>query len=297
MRLPSRPPGGRLTLGIYYQDQHVTLHHGDAIATAKALPASSVNAIVTSPPYFGLRDYGEDGQLGAESTIEQYVGNLVTLFAELRRALANDGTLWLNLGDSYARGFGGGSPGKKSASNAGSYQGRAPGKKPAGLNGKDLIGIPWRVALALQADGWILRADIVWDKTNAMPESVKDRPTKAHEYVFMFAKKPAYYYNSAAVKEPSADGKLRNKRTVWSLPTKPFAGAHFATFPPDLVKPCILASTMPGGTVLDPFSGSGTTGMVALEHDRNYIGFDINAEYLKLSLETRLSVTVLEGVA
>lgn len=273
---------------VYYQDDSVTLYHGDSIALAPSVRDGSVNSIITSPPYYGLRDYGEDGQLGAEATPEQYVANLVTLFRELRTKLADDGTLWLNLGDSYARGFGGGSPGKKSASNAGSYQGRTPGKKPAGLNGKDLIGIPWRVALALQADGWILRADIVWDKTNAMPESVRDRPTKSHEYLFMFAKKPAYYYDAAAVREPSMDGKMRNKRTVWSLPTKPFPGAHFATFPPDLVRPCILASTKPGGTILDPFSGSGTTGMVAVEHDRKYVGFDLNADYLKLSLETRL---------
>lgn len=273
----------------YYQDDAITLLHGDSIALASELADGSINSIITSPPYYGLRDYGEDGQLGAETTPEQYVANLIKLFRELRSKLADDGTLWLNLGDSYARGFGGGSPGKKSASNAGSYQGRMPGKKPAGLNGKDLIGIPWRVALALQADGWILRADIIWDKTNAMPESVKDRPTKAHEYVFMFAKKPAYYYDSGSIKEPSVDGKMRNKRTVWSLPTKPFPGAHFATFPPDLVKPCILASTKAGGTVLDPFSGSGTTGMVAIEHGRNYVGFDLNEDYLKLSLDTRLA--------
>jgi DNA modification methylase len=257
------------------------------------MPSHSVTSIITSPPYFGLRDYGEDGQLGAEATVEQYVGNLVTLFRELRRVLADAGTLWLNLGDSYARGFGGGSPGKKSASNAGSYQGRTPGKKPAGLNGKDLIGIPWRVALALQADGWILRSDIVWNKTNAMPESVADRPTKAHEYVFMFAKSPTYYYDAFAVKEIGADGKPRNKRTVWSLPTQPFTGAHFATFPPALVEPCILASTPPSGVVLDPFSGSGTTGMVARNLGRSYVGIDLNADYLKLSLETRLQNAAL----
>lgn len=273
---------------IYYQDQHVTLHHGDSIKTASELHTASVNSIITSPPYYGLRDYGEDGQLGAESTVEQYVANLVALFRELRRVLADDGTLWLNLGDSYARGFGGGSPGKKSASNAGSYQGRVPGKKPAGLNGKDLIGIPWRVALALQADGWILRSDIVWDKTNAMPESVTDRPTKAHEYVFLFAKSPKYYYDAKAVKEQGIDGKERNKRTVWSLPTQPFPGAHFATFPPALVEPCILASTQEGGTVLDPFSGSGTTGMVAKANGRQYVGVDLNADYLEMSINTRL---------
>jgi DNA modification methylase len=281
-------------MSIYYQDEAITLHHGDAIATAGELAPRSVNSIITSPPYYGLRDYGEDGQLGAEATVEQYVGNLVTLFRELREALADDGTLWLNLGDSYARGFGGGSPGKKSASNAGSYKDRSPGKKPAGLNGKDLIGIPWRVALALQADGWILRSDIVWDKTNAMPESVTDRPTKAHEYVFLFAKSPKYYYDAKAVKEAGADGKERNKRTVWSLPTKPFPGAHFATFPPALVEPCILAGTAKGGVVLDPFSGSGTTGMVALANGRSYVGIDLNAEYLKLSLETRFRTDALD---
>lgn len=280
-------------MSSYYEDEHITLHHGDSIAVAASMPSLSVNSIITSPPYYGLRDYGADGQLGAEATIDQYVGNLVTLFRELRRVLANDGTLWLNLGDSYARGFGGGSPGKKSASNAGSYQGRTPGKKPAGLNGKDLIGIPWRVALALQADGWILRSDIVWDKTNAMPESVTDRPTKAHEYVFLFAKSPKYYYDAHAVKDAGIDGKPRNKRTVWSIPTQPFPGAHFATFPPALVKPCVLASTKRGGVVLDPFSGSGTTGMVAKGLGRKYVGIDLNDGYLKLSLETRLQNVAL----
>lgn len=275
-------------MSIYYEDDSVTLLHGDALAQARKLPDQSVDCIVTSPPYYGLRDYGNAGQIGSEETIEDYVLALVSTFRELRRALADNGTLWLNLGDSYARGFGGGSPGKKSASNVGSYAGRPLGKKPKGLNGKDLIGIPWKVAFALQSDGWILRSDIVWDKTNAMPESVRDRPSKAHEYLFMLTKNPRYYYDAVSIKEESRSGKLRNKRTVWSLPTKPFSGAHFATFPPALVEPCILAGTAQGGTVLDPFSGSGTTGMVATALGRKYIGIDINAEYLKMSLETRL---------
>jgi site-specific DNA-methyltransferase (cytosine-N4-specific) len=280
-------------MSLYYQDETITLHHGKAVEVARKLETGSVDCIVTSPPYYGLRDYGTDGQIGAEETPDDYIASLVSTFRELRRLLTNDGTLWLNLGDSYARGFGGGSPGKKSASNAGSYRGRSSGKKPAGLNGKDLMGIPWRVALALQADGWILRSDIVWDKTNAMPESVTDRPTKAHEYVFLFAKSPKYHYDAQAVKEAGADGKPRNKRTVWSLPTQPFAGAHFATFPPALVEPCILAGCKPGGKVLDPFSGSGTTGMVARNLGRRYVGIDLNVDYLKLSLETRLQGQVL----
>lgn len=278
----------------YYEDGSVELHHGDALLVAKSLPDESVNCIVTSPPYYGLRDYDAEGQIGAEETIDAYVASLVATFRECRRVLADDGTLWLNLGDSYARGFGGGSPGKKSATNLGSYVGRPLGKKPAGLNGKDLIGVPWRVAFALQADGWILRSDIVWDKTNAMPESVKDRPNKAHEYLFMFAKSAKYHYDADAVKEPTKSGDLRNLRTVWSLPTQPFKGAHFATFPPALVTPCLLAGSKAGGTVLDPFSGSGTTGMVAKSLGRKYVGIDLNRDYLDISLSTRLATDALD---
>ncbi len=345
---------------LHYSDDVLALHHGDAAIVAAYLPATSVQTIVTSPPYFGLRDYGEDGQIGAEASVAEYVASLVALFHELRRVLADDGTLWLNLGDSYG-------------------------------SGKQLLGVPWRVAFALQDDGWILRSDIVWAKPSPMPENVKDRPTKAHEYLFLFAKKPRYFYDADAIKEtgtglPAGNGFARperrsgglaggsaerwlpgdraqsrralelaaqhgltdahmtairavgmndagkakvtqsgngkndpemqrladeaktalggyyreflfggtvNKRDVWTVPPKPFPEAHFATYPPELIRPCILAGSRPGDTVLDPFSGSGTTGMVATHEGRKYVGIDLNADYLDLSLRTRFAEPTL----
>lgn len=284
---------------------------------------------VTSPPYFGLRDYGHPGQLGLESTVEEYVANLVTVFRLVRELLADDGVLWLNLGDSYAANR--------------SYQ------VPDGLKNKDLIGIPWRVALALQADGWYLRQDIIWHKPNPMPESVTDRCTKSHEYLFMLTKNARYYFDSEAIKEPitdssairllqkveeqtgsdrvpgktngnmkavgrkpfdpsmagggtsyvghsgyfKADGTCmvrptRNKRSVWTISTKPYKGAHFATFPPELVEPCVLAGSRPGDLVFDPFLGSGTTVMVAARHGRRWVGCELNEEYGPLQEERLL---------
>ena len=337
------------------------------------LPAASIQCCVTSPPYWGLRDYGtakwEDGdpkcehkrdhfgsnpsekqlsnsgsaegharlvystvcgkcgakrvdsQLGLEETPEEYVDKMVLVFREVRRVLRNDGTLWLNLGDSYA--------GNNSRA---SNNGRAGFGIPregvfertgAGLKSKDLVGIPWRVAFALQADGWYLRQDIIWHKPNPMPESVTDRCTKAHEYIFLLTKSARYYYDAGAIAEASSgltggrfgaggeevgrlrqdaarprpvDDGTRNKRSVWTVTTKPFRGAHFATFPPDLIEPCILAGSAADTLVLDPFSGAGTTGVVAMRHGRRYIGIELNADYLEMSRKRiqgeRNSITV-----
>lgn len=261
---------------------------GDCLEKLKELPDCSVHCCVTSPPYFGLRDYGVDGQIGLEETPALYVERLVTVFREVRRVLRDDGTLWLNLGDSYAGG-GGFSPnspsnlnGSKQTTHAGSIKGTI--GVPTGLKPKDLIGIPWRVAFALQADGWYLRQDIIWHKPNPMPESVKDRCTKAHEYVFLLSKSQKYYFDSEAMQELSANGsETRNRRSVWTVATKPYKGAHFATYPPELIRPCIQAGCPPQGTALDPFGGSGTTAQVALEEGRNAIICELNPEYLALA--------------
>ena len=253
---------------------------GDCITGMKTMPADSVDCCITSPPYWGLRDYGHGDQLGLEPTPEAYVQNMVEVFREVHRVLKPTGTLWLNLGDSYA------------------------GKK-------QLQGIPWRVAFALQADGWYLRQDIIWHKPNPMPESVTDRCTKAHEYLFLLSKSERYFYDHEAVKEPvlnpgkprkfrdakdnssstmrNDNGRLyipkadRNKRDVWTIPTKPFKGAHFAVMPEALVEPCILAGCPSGGLVLDPFTGSGTVGAVAVRHGRNFMGTELNPEYINIA--------------
>jgi len=288
---------------------------GDVLENLSYLDDESVRCAVTSPPYFGLRDYGTDGQIGLEKTPNEYVEKIVAVFREVRRVLKKDGTLWLNLGDSYIAQKTG-SPGKggqflqggrktqKVASNR-------PTKKAQGLKPKDLIGIPWRVAFALQADGWYLRQDIIWHKPNPMPESVRDRCTKSHEYLFLMSKSSKYYFDHEAIKEPSAqpnrkradkmggnkyqkgvkhsDGsvftgsKTRNRRDVWSITTKPFKGAHFAVFPEDLVEPCILAGSQKGDIVLDPFLGSGTVGVVARRHERMFIGVELNPEYAEIA--------------
>jgi len=309
---------------------------GDCIAGMKTLEACSINCCVTSPPYWGLRDYGHDGQIGLEETPEAYVARMVDVFREVRRVLRDDGTLWLNLGDSYARTGGwasndgldgckrGESGRAKTNCNNGSGQ-----KCPATLKEKDLIGIPWRVAFALQADGWWLRQDIIWHKPNPMPESVTDRCTKAHEYVFLLTKSERYFYDPEAIKEQaksSSEGirfgrnkygedesafhatksgnvskeyKKANKRSVWTVSTKPYSGAHFAVMPPDLVDPCIKAGCPEGGTVLDPFAGSGTTLAVAAGLGRNAIGCELNQNYIKLAesriAEARQSVALFEA--
>lgn len=296
---------------------------GDCLDNLRRLPAQSVHTCVTSPPYFGLRDYGVDGQIGLEDTPEAFVDRLVKVFCEVRRVLRDGGTLWVNLGDSYA----GSGKGKRTGGTLENWQngGRRnhdvnePVRKRTGA-AKQLLGIPWRVAFALQEDGWCLRQDIIWHKPNPMPESVRDRCTKAHEYIFMFSKQSKYYFDHDAMREPavsnhragnkthkytdlyeaeqdrsqrhrtkaglkalaSVNWKTRNRRSVWTVGSKPFKGAHFATFPPDLIEPCILAGCPEGGAVLDPFGGSGTTAGVAVKNQRRAILCELNPDYAKL---------------
>lgn len=333
---------------------------GNVLETLKDVPPCSVQCVVTSPPYYGLRDYGVEGQIGLEETPELYIENLVAVFRECHRVLKDDGTLWLNLGDSYWGGKGqsahGGSEKQRARfernesinreyQEVGRHGWTAPkdGKHPV-IKPKDLIGIPWLVAFALRADGWWLRSDIVWNKPNPMPESVEDRPTRSHEYIFLMSKSATYYYDHEAIKEPLSSASIqrlsqptfdkqtggakdyqngtnknrsarralvnlkgramppqvaddperwanltgRNKRDVWTVTTKPYKEAHFATFPPDLIEPCILAGSKEGDTVLDPFNGSGTTGEVSIMHNRLYIGCEINPDYVRLT-KRRLS--------
>jgi hypothetical protein len=314
---------------------------GDCIEGMRTLPDASVHCCVTSPPYWGLRDYGHEGQIGLESTPDAYVARMVEVFREVRRVLRDDGTCWVNLGDSYA---GGGGFCPTSPSNLAGAKQTTQGSKPGGIKphgtikAKDLVGIPWRVAFALQADGWWLRQDIIWHKPNPMPESVRDRCTKAHEYLFLLTKSERYYYDADAVSEAIAcvrgpgnkkplkgveeDGEKhrtraglhkaaerwreegppesRNRRSVWTVTTKPYGGAHFAVMPSDLVEPCIKAGCPEGGTVLDPFAGSGTTLAVAAELGRSAIGCELNPEYIALAerriKDARSSVALFEGV-
>jgi DNA modification methylase len=317
----------------YYADDWLTVYHGDSCAVMAEMPAESVHCVVTSPPYWGLRDYGTPGQLGLEATPEAYVESMVAVFREVRRVLRSDGTVWLNLGDSYANagqsglnnnGGGTSTLGPKrdglGDDNKAWTRTRPPQTVPFGLKPKDLVGIPWRVAFALQADGWYLRSDIIWSKPNPMPESVTDRPTKAHEYLFLLSKSPKYYFDADAVRETadpasakryesaffvgpkhesggySATGAThtaglksfdggRNIRSVWTIATAPYPGAHFATFPPKLVEPCIKAGSPEGGVVLDPFAGSGTTGMVAQSLSRRAVLIDLSMDYLGQLME------------
>ena len=336
------------------------IHVGDCLQVMRTLEAGSVQTCVTSPPYFGLRDYGVDGQIGLESTPEAFVERLVEVFREVRRLLRDDGTLWLNLGDSYAGSGRGGNPTADSSTLQGSQEnhaqsmvkrsrrdvsgsqrdncpsvrgsrlpaglheaqrqsgaiGRAWVPPPAGLKQKDLIGIPWMVAFALRADGWYLRQDIIWAKPNPMPESVRDRCTKAHEYLFLLSKSERYYFDGEGIAEPAVEprgpgnvnpmpalpgeregenrnlrGSLhkigaretRNKRSVWNVATQPFKEAHFATFPPALIEPCILAGSRPGDLVLDPFMGAGTTAVVASSLGRRYVGAELNPDYARIA--------------
>ena len=341
---------------------------GDVRETLRTLEAGSVQTCVTSPPYFGLRDYGVSGQIGLEPTPTEYVGQMVSVFREVRRVLREDGTLWLNLGDSYAANRSYQVPSTKGGHKHSDSQ-AAGGKAssvPDGLKPKDLIGIPWRVAFALQTDGWYLRQDIIWHKPNPMPESVRDRCTKAHEYVFLLSKSERYYWDAEAMQEPATSTKkdllrakvtgrgeqaaskaylgspqrdksggfpakrskrdsfkrdgskraevipgqsvgthrpdrdeseydvfTRNRRSVWTVATRPYKGAHFATFPPALIEPCILAGAPFNGLVLDPFTGSGTTAAVALQHGRRFIGCELNPDYIKLA-EARIAAAEAE---
>jgi DNA modification methylase len=326
---------------------------GDALTILRERFADeSVQCCVTSPPYWGLRDYGCEGQLGLEATLELYVAKMVEVFREVKRVLRKDGTLWLNLGDSYGHGTSAERMDSKNGA-VGGWQSEGNRIQRNGVKAKDLVGIPWRVAFALQADGWYLRSDIIWAKPNPMPESVTDRPTKAHEYLFLLAKSERYYYDADAIKEPGVAGVMeyktpdgwdsstgngghgsfhkngrekgfkksdeqrghgrrhagfndrwdameksdqcsgmRNKRTVWTIATQPYAEAHFATFPTKLIEPCILAGCPVGGLVLDPFCGSGTTMMVAQQLGRQGIGIELNADYIAMAQE-RCKQTVL----
>lgn len=259
---------------IYLHDS--CIFEGDALRVLARLPSNSIQAVVTSPPYWGMRDYKISGQLGLEESLPQFLNRLVAVFSEIKRILKDDGTLWLNIGDGYTSGNRGWrAPDKKNAARAMSVR----PDTPVGLKPKDLMGIPWRLAFRLQEDGWYLRSDIVWHKPNAMPESVKDRPTRAHEYVFLLSKNERYYYDHKAVLE----GNGRNRRSVWSINTQPIPNNHFATFPPSLIYPCILASTRPGDFVLDPFFGSGTVGVVCEELERRYVGIELHPEYIELA--------------
>lgn len=319
--------------------------NGDALAVLRALPSESVQCCVTSPPYFGLRDYGVDGQIGLEESPEAYISNLVAVFREVRRVLADDGTLWLNMGDSYA--------GPKPAGGADKagfnerYFGRPSGtdkqadtaatkpafRTPDGYKPKDPLGIPWMLAFALRADGWFLRSAIVWHKPNPMPESVRDRPTSAYEHVFLLTNNARYFYDAEAISEPFADERMgasgakalpysagsgrrdtlaqdgraglgaspsvnyRNARNVWTIATKPYSGAHFATMPPNLAERCIKAGSRPGDTVLDPFGGAGTTALAAKNLGRSAVIIELNRAYCRLA-RRRLGIsTILDHFA
>lgn len=323
----------------------VELLEGNALEVLKGLPDCSVQCCVTSPPYYGLRDYGVDGQIGLEDTPEAYIEKLVAVFREVRRVLKDDGTFWLVIGDSYW-----GGKGKSAQAWSTEHQDRdtlqkaqhqitgmgetrpTDGKHPV-IKAKDLIGIPWMAAFALRADGWYLRQDVIWYKPNPMPESVKDRCTKAHEYIFLLTKRKRYYYDAMAIQEPAAyDGRkdeqfkgaiksyngvmpggkpqsfaqrgherwqkdenglrVRNKRDVWTVVTKSYKEAHFATYPPALIEPCILAGSRVGDTVLDPFNGSGTTGAVAIQHHRKYIGIELKPSYIEMTKKRFAKVQV-----
>lgn len=306
-------------------DDQVTLYHGDALEVLRTLPDGSVDCCVTSPPYFGLRDYGVDGQIGAEPSPTEFVAALVAVFAEVRRVLADDGTLWLNIGDSYSSSNGHTDPNGTSTL-VGTRRGMVPNLtgKRCNLPAKNLLGIPWRVAFALQDAGWILRNDIIWAKPNGMPESVTDRLSTKHEHLFLFAKSRRYWFDLDPIREPLAcperiTGHMfggankanqlsagsaarrtgstydkapeggRNPGDVWMIPTQPFSEAHFAVFPVKIPRRAIAAGCKPGGVVLDPFNGSGTTGLAAAQLGRRYVGIDLNRDYLDLSLRTRLA--------
>lgn len=272
-------PKAKINNPIYQPD--ISIEIGDSKSVLSTFPDEYFQSCITSPPYWGLRDYGVSEQIGAETTVDEYIKNLVNVFREVKRTLKDNGTLWLNIGDSYTSG---GrtwrDPDKKNAARGMSY--RAP--TPEGLKPKDLIGVPWKIAFALQADGWYLRSDIVWYKPNCQPESVKDRPTRSHEYIFLFSKNEKYFYDHEAIKEPTACGKkLRSKRTVWSINTEPFRDAHFAVFPTELVKSCMIASSSPDDLILDPFLGSGTVAQVAIEQSRQCVGIELNNDYADIA--------------
>jgi DNA modification methylase len=268
---------------LYYDADGVSVFLADARLKLADFADNTFQCCVTSPPYWGLRDYDHPDQIGAEPILDDYISDLVDVFREVRRTLKDDGTFWLNIGDAYTSG---GrtwrAPDKKNPGRAMSYR----PDTPAGLKPKDLIGLPWRLAFALQADGWYLRSDIVWNKPNCQPESVKDRLTRSHEYVFLFSKAEHYLFNQEAIMEPVLGGEgKKNRRSVWNLKTEGFKGAHFAVFPTALVELCLLAGSDPGQFVLDPFLGSGTVGAVAKRLQRDCVGIEMNPDYAKLAAE------------
>lgn len=255
---------------------------GDSYNELKRLPDNIFQSCVTSPPYWGLRDYAIEGQIGAEMEVSDYIRNLTAIFHEVKRTLREDGTLWLNIGDSYTSGNRRWrQTDRKNPARAMDY--RPP--TPKGLKPKDLIGIPWKLAFALQADGWYLRSDIIWYKPNCQPESVKDRPTQSHEYLFLFTKSEKYLYNYEAIMELGKNGSSRNKRSVWMVNSEGYNGAHFAVFPPSLVEPCILAGSEPDSIVIDPFLGSGTVGEVCIKTNRKCVGIELKPAYADIALK------------
>jgi site-specific DNA-methyltransferase (cytosine-N4-specific) len=251
---------------------------GDSAQVLKTFPPDTFQTCVTSPPYWSLRDYQIAGQIGLERSVGAYLDRLGEVFSEVRRTLRDDGTLWVNLGDSYTSG---GRTWRAADRKNPVRAMRTRPPTPAGLKPKDLIGLPWQLAFALQRQGWYLRADIIWHKPNCQPESVKDRPTRCHEYLFLFSKSERYRYDPQARRGPRG----RNLRTVWEIHTEAYPAAHFATFPPALAAPCVALSTAPGDLVLDPFLGSGTTGLVALQTGRRFVGVELNPDYLQLAQE------------
>lgn len=264
------------------------IYHTDCLTGLRNLSPESIDCCVTSPPYYGLRDYGVDGQIGLEASPSEYIDRLCDVFRHVRRVMKPAGTLWVNIGDSYA-GSGKGAWWNKDAPkevyipNPGDAITKMP-KTWDGIKAKDLIGIPWMLAFALRADGWYLRADIIWHKTNPMPESVTDRPTKSHEYLFLLSKSPKYYYDYQAVREKAVNNReMRNKRDVWTVPTQPLQEAHFAVFPERLIVDCIKAGCPEDGIIVDPFMGAGTTALVARKFNRRFIGFEINSDYIKIA--------------
>jgi site-specific DNA-methyltransferase (adenine-specific)/site-specific DNA-methyltransferase (cytosine-N4-specific) len=268
---------------LFHSERYVDIYHADTRTKLLDFADNSFQCCVTSPPYWGLRDYDYEHQLGAEPLVEKYIEGLVKVFAEVRRTLRDDGTLWLNLGDCYTSG------GRTWRAPDKKNKGRAMGYRPdtpTGLKPKDLIGLPWRVAFALQANGWYLRSDIVWNKPNCQPESVKDRPTRSHEYLFLLSKSEQYLFNPDSILEVSADGRTKkNRRTVWNIKTEGYRGAHFAVFPPKLVELCVRASTNEEGTVLDPFFGTGTVGIVSKQLKRCCTGIEMKQEYAEMALK------------
>jgi site-specific DNA-methyltransferase (cytosine-N4-specific) len=271
----------------FYSESGIEIFLADARKKLSEFDDEFFQCCVTSPPYWGLRDYDHPNQIGAEPILDDYIADLVSVFREVRRTLRSDGTFWLNMGDAYTSG---GrtwrAPDSKNAGRAMTYR----PDTPAGLKPKDLIGLPWKIAFALQADGWYLRSDIVWNKPNCQPESVKDRPTRSHEYVFLFSKSERYYFDHAAITEPGTD-KRKNRRSVWNINTEPFKGAHFAVFPSRLVELCLLSGSTESSHVLDPFLGSGTVGAVSKRLRRRCVGIEMKPAYAKMASARIAAVT------